>query len=286
MAKKSIGQEKVKNEIEKSLKDTGFKSKIGKNKITLYPNKLTEKSSQILKFIRNFYSQNLNLIKTPRQKEQLNHYFINKINRILTPIKFRIIGNIILDLIFIVTLSCMLKHIWNHFFSIIAVSVFIALILFMGAVIIKLLFALTKSDHQILLSRKFVESHEGYEIAYNTYFRELKNKKCWDIIFSFILLILFFVGIIFHVGILNYISVVSDSLGYIFAIMFLSLSNLNHPNSRKGSIAFLLPLFALFVVKNIINSYILNVFFLFLDVIIYILFFIYSWYDVLTFKDR
>ena len=201
----------------------------------------------------------------------------------LTPIKLMVFGNLALIFVYIMTLFFMLKHIWNHFFSIIPVSVFIIIIAFLVTVFIQLLFDIPKSDVQLLSKGEFREIDGKYEIEYSTLYRELKRQKLWSILFSAILLASFLSGILFNSGLLNYISGVSDTLGYAFAIVFLTLSK---PRKRLPfSVIALFLFFLLFEVRTITNSYILDIIFLIFDAILYIPFFIYSLYDLLTFKD-
>lgn len=280
MVKSNISENKAKSEVEVSLKGIGFEFKIEENKISIDPDRLTERTSRVLGKIRNFNSIISASIKVSNESKSLKEEVFTRLNRMITPIKLRVIGNIMLSLGFIIVLSIMLNHIWKHFFSTIAVTLFIALISLMVFVLIQLFLDLKRSDAQILARGRFVEHNGKYEIEYDTFLRVLRKQKYWGILFSSILLAAFLSGILFNMPLLNYISGVADSLGYIFAIVFLILSN-----PRKPSVAVLIFLFALFEVKSITNSYILDLIFLMFDAILYISFFIFSSYDVLTFKD-
>lgn len=274
---------KVRKEIEASFAGIGYEYEMGENKITLDPNKLTDRYSNTLGKSTNLSSRVSASITTSGENEYLKKRLFAGINRMLTPIKLQVFGNMTLIFVYIMILFFMLKHIWNHFFSIIAVSAFIIIIVFLVTEFIRLLFYIPKSDVQILLKRKFREIDGKFEIEYWTLYRYLKRKKLWSILFSAILLVSFLSGILFNSGLLNYISGVSDTLGYIFAIVFLTLSK---PRKRLPfSVIVLLLFFLLFVVRIITNSYILDIIFIIFDAILYIPFFIYSVYDLLTFKD-
>ena len=274
---------RVRKEIELSLTGIGYEYEMDETGITLYPDKLTDKSSSILGEVRNLSSKVATTITVSKENEHLKAELLARINRMLTPIKLRVIGNLVLIFVYITILSFMLEHIWNHFFSIIPVSIFITLIAFLVIVFIKLLFDVPRSDFQLLSRGKYAESDGKYVIGYSTFYRALKTRKLWSILFSAILLASFLSGIIFNSGLLNYISEVSDALGYVFAIMFLTLSKLR--TRLPTSVFILIFLFVLFEVKTITNSYILNYIFLAFDALIYIPFFIYSLYDLLTFKE-
>jgi hypothetical protein len=270
---------RVRKEIESSLTKIGYEYRIDGNKITLDPNRLTDRTSSKLGKVRNFLSKTAARITVSKETEYLKEELFAGINKMITPIKLRLIGNLVFIFVYITILSIMLKHIWNHFFSTIAVSLFIVLISFMVFVSIQLFLDLKKSDAQILARGKFVEHNGKYEVEYDTFLSGLRRQKYWGILFSSILLAAFLSGILFNIALLNYISGVADSLGYIFAIVFLILSN-----PRKIPVAVLIFLFALFEIKNITNSSILDVIFLLFDAILYISFFIISWYDAFTFK--
>lgn len=280
MVKSKIIKNGAKREVEASLEGIGFEFKIEENKISIDPNRLTERTSKVLDKIRDFNSKLSESIKVSNEGKPLKEKVFTRLNRMITPIKFRVTGNIVLSLCFIIVLSIMLNHIWKLFFSIVAVTLFMAFISLMVFASIQLFLDLKRSDAQILARGRFIEHNGKYEMGYDTFLRGLRKQKYWGIIFSSILLAAFLSGILFNIPFLNYISGVADSLGYIFAIMFLVLSN-----PRKSSVAALIFLFALFEVKNVTNSHFLELVFLTFDAFLYISFFIFLWYDVLTFKD-
>ncbi|MHB8358822.1 MAG: hypothetical protein ACYDCP_04895 [Thermoplasmataceae archaeon] len=280
MVKSKIIKNGAKREVEASLEEIGFEFKIEENKISIDPNRLTERTSKVLDKIRDFNSKLSESIKVSNEGKPLKEKVFTRLNRMITPIKFRVTGNIVLSLCFIIVLSIMLNHIWKLFFSIVAVTLFMAFISLMVFASIQLFLDLKRSDAQILARGRFIEHNGKYEMGYDTFLRGLRKQKYWGIIFSSILLAAFLSGILFNIPFLNYISGVADSLGYIFAIMFLVLSN-----PRKSSVAALIFLFALFEVKNVTNSHFLELVFLTFDAFLYISFFIFLWYDVLTFKD-
>ena len=280
MVKSKIIKNGAKREVEASLEGIGFEFKIEENTISIDPNRLTERTSKVLDKIRDFNSKLSESIKVSNEGKPLKEKVFTRLNRMITPIKFRVTGNIVLSLCFIIVLSIMLNHIWKLFFSIVAVTLFMAFISLMVFASIQLFLDLKRSDAQILARGRFIEHNGKYEMGYDTFLRGLRKQKYWGIIFSSILLAAFLSGILFNIPFLNYISGVADSLGYIFAIMFLVLSN-----PRKSSVAALIFLFALFEVKNVTNSHFLELVFLTFDAFLYISFFIFLWYDVLTFKD-
>ena len=280
MVKSKIIKNGAKREVEASLEGIGFEFKIEENKISIDPNRLTERTSKVLDKIRDFNSKLSESIKVSNEGKPLKEKVFTRLNRMITPIKFRVTGNIVLSLCFIIVLSIMLNHIWKLFFSIVAVTLFMAFISLMVFASIQLFLDLKRSDAQILARGRFIEHNGKYEMGYDTFLRGLRKQKYWGILFSSILLAAFLSGILFNIPFLNYISSVADSLGYIFAIVFLVLSN-----PRKSSVAALIFLFALFEVKNVTNSHFLELVFLTFDAFLYISFFIFLWYDVLTFKD-
>ncbi|MHB1806502.1 MAG: hypothetical protein ACYCR2_05815 [Thermoplasmataceae archaeon] len=280
MVKSKIIKNGAKREVEASLEGIGFEFKIEEDKISIDPNRLTERTSRVLGMIRDFNSKRSESIKVSNKGESLKEEVFTHLNRMITPIKLRVMGNIVLSLCFIIVLSIMLNHIWKLFFSIVAVTLFMAFISLMVFASIQLFLDLKRSDAQILARGRFIEHNGKYEMGYDTFLRGLRKQKYWGILFSSILLAAFLSGILFNIPFLNYISSVADSLGYIFAIVFLVLSN-----PRKSSVAALIFLFALFEVKNVTNSHFLELVFLTFDAFLYISFFIFLWYDVLTFKD-
>jgi hypothetical protein len=256
---------------------------MGENKIILDPNRLTGRSSYILGKVRNFSSKVSAFITVSEENEYLKEELLSLTNRLLTPIKLRVLCNLALIFVYITILFFMLKHIWNHFFSITPVSVLVVLIAFLVTVFIQLISDILKSDVQLLSKGKFKETGEKYEIKYNTVYIGLKRQKLWSILFSAILLALFLSGILFNSGLLDYISGVSDTLGYAFAIVFLTLSK---PRKKLPFSVIVLFFFILvFEIRNITNYSVLDFIFLIFDATLYIPFFFYSLYDLLTFRD-
>lgn len=282
MSKKDINHEKVTKEVESSLSGIGLEWKIEGNKIILDPDKLTFRASSIVGKIQNFSTRIFASVKVSQENESLKEEWFTRLYNMQTPIKLRIIGNIVLCLVFIIILFVMLKHIWNYFYSVAAVSVLVLLLTSMMYIFLRLVALLTKSDYEILSGGGVTQNNGKYEIQYDAFFKELKKQKVWAILFSAMLLASFCSGIIFNSGLLNYISGVADSLGYIFAILFLILSS-----PRKKSflpVVSLIFLFTLFEVKTITNSDLLNFIFIMFDTFLYISFFVYSLYCLFYFK--
>ena len=216
------------------------------------------------------------------------------ISTLFTPIKGRELVGALFNGISVIILTVISWHLFSfplNLYSVIAIALAVASLLYVLVAFIQSASNTMKSDHELFIKRYGFSFVDGeYTVAYSTILKQIVRRKLQLIFISSMLLSIFILGIFSKSPLTNYLSGIFDLLGYLFAVFFLFgqgvrdkiVQGSNKSLYNRYSPFFIgLIFFLLFLVKLVTHSILLDDFFLIIEFPLYVYFFIFSIYDVL-----
>ena len=281
-------------EVEKNLNGLGYHCEIQGETIRINPEIWNSDASTAIDIIK---KEVVNLDPFIEKSGIYGQKVMGYILSLFTPIKGRELVGALFNGISVIILTVISWHLFSfplNLYSVIAIALAVASLLYVLVAFIQSASNTMKSDHELFIKRYGFSFVDGeYTVAYSTILKQIVRRKLQLIFISSMLLSIFILGIFSKSPLTNYLSGIFDLLGYLFAVFFLfgqgvrdkivKGSNKSLYN-RYSPFSISLIFFSLFFVKWVTHLILLEDFFLIVEFPLYVYFFIFSIYDVLRTK--
>ena len=278
-------------EVEKNLNGLGYHCEIQSDTIRINPEIWNSDASAAIDKIK---KEVVNLEHFMEKSGIYGQKVMRYISTLFTPIKGRELVGALFNGISVIILTVISWHLFSfplNLYSVIAIALAVASLLYVLVAFIQSASNTMKSDHELFIKRYGFSFVDGeYTVAYSTILKQIVRRKLQLIFISSMLLSIFILGIFSKSPLTNYLSGIFDLLGYLFAVFFLFgqgvrdkiVQGSNKSLYNRYSPFFIgLIFFLLFLVKLVTHSILLDDFFLIIEFPLYVYFFIFSIYDVL-----